>query len=247
MVRGIRLFFLLCALATSVFADEQTTARRLEELRTNPLLLRRFLEEMPKGGDLHEHLSGAVYAESFLTWAMQDGLCIDRAKLTVANAPCDETHGIVPAKTIASDSTLYSQMIDAMSMRNFHPAAESGHDHFFATFGKFRLLTGQHSPEMLAEVTSRFAAENVDYIESLFGPDFGAARQLGTTLTPGASFAEMRDALLKSGKVADVVADARKALDEIDKRKGSTTVRYLFEVHRAYPRGQFFAELIVGL
>lgn len=246
MNRPIRLFFLLCALASSVFADEQTTARRLEELRTDPLLLRRFLEEMPKGGDLHEHLSGAVYAESFLTWAMQDGLCIDRAKLTVASAPCDETHGIVPAKTIASDSTLYSQMIDAMSMRNFHPVAESGHDHFFATFGKFRLLTGRHSPEMLAGVTSRFAAENVDYIESLFGPDFGAAHQLGTTLTPGASFAEMRDALLKSGKVAEVVADARKALDEIDKRKGSTTVRYLFEVHRGYPREQFFAELVVA-
>lgn len=32
---------------------------------------------MPKGGDLHNHLSGAIYAETFIQWAAQGGLCVD--------------------------------------------------------------------------------------------------------------------------------------------------------------------------
>ena len=244
MHRGLRTLFLLFAFAASALADEQSTARRLEDLRDDPLLLRRFLEEMPKGGDLHEHLSGAVYAESYLNWAMQDGLCVDRAKLTIAPPPCD---GLVPAKTLVSTPALYSQMIDALSMRNFH-GPESGHDHFFAAFGKFAAATMTRRPDMLAEVVSRFSAENVDYIESLFGPDFGAARELGSLLRPGAPFAEMRETLLKSGKAAEVVANARKTLDEIDARvdKRKSTLRYLYEVHRGYPREAFFAELVVA-
>src|SRR3954454_20920013 len=147
MHRSLRALFVILALAATTLADEQSTTRRFEELRTDPLLLHRFLEEMPNGGDLHEHLSGAVYAETYLAWAMQDGLCIDDANLTLAPPPCDEP--LVSAKAMAADSALYSQMIDAMSMRNFHPAVDNGHDHFFATFGKFFAASRRHTPEML--------------------------------------------------------------------------------------------------
>ncbi len=42
---------------------------------------------MPKGGDLHSHLSGAVYAESFLAWAAGDGACVATATLTLEPPP----------------------------------------------------------------------------------------------------------------------------------------------------------------
>src|SRR6059058_3414365 len=112
MVRTVRAFIIILAFAAAALADEQSTAHRFEELRTDPLLLHRFLEEMPKGGDLHEHLSGAVYAETYLTWAMQDGLCVDRVNLTFAPPPCNAP--LVPANAMIADSALYSQMIDAM-------------------------------------------------------------------------------------------------------------------------------------
>jgi len=249
MLRTIRLAFVVFAIAASALADEQSTSRTLESLRDDPLMLRRFLEEMPKGGDLHEHLFGTVYAETFLRRAIADGLCIDRQKLAIVAAPCDDARGVVPASTITTDGGLYAQMIDAMSMRNFRPGAENGHDHFFATFNRFRPVgNGKTAPDMLAEVVARFAAENVDYIESLFAPDFGAARQLGALVRPGAPFAEMRDTLLKSGKVAEIVATARKNYDAIDARlpAGKSTVRYLYEVHRAFQREAVFAELLVA-
>src|SRR2546430_6862252 len=39
---------------------------------SNPLELRNFLKKMPKGADLHNHLSGAVYAESWIRAAAEE-------------------------------------------------------------------------------------------------------------------------------------------------------------------------------
>ena len=35
-----------------------------------------FLKPFPKGADLHMHLSGAVYAETFIAEAIRQGLCV---------------------------------------------------------------------------------------------------------------------------------------------------------------------------
>ena len=48
-----------------------------ETIRKDPNLLLAFLREMPKGGDLHNHLWGAVYAESLIQWAAENKDCID--------------------------------------------------------------------------------------------------------------------------------------------------------------------------
>src|SRR5215469_13789631 len=64
--------------ASSPEAAEARTARHLEAVRSDPVQLGVFLRRMPKGGDLHNHLSGAIYAESNIAWAAADGLCVDR-------------------------------------------------------------------------------------------------------------------------------------------------------------------------
>jgi hypothetical protein len=46
---------------------EAQTARYFENVRKDPNLLVAFLLEMPKGGDLHVHLSGAIYAETLIS------------------------------------------------------------------------------------------------------------------------------------------------------------------------------------
>src|SRR6476619_4181418 len=129
---------------------EQKTARYFESIRNQPLLLHAFLQQMPKGGDLHNHLSGAIYAERFIKYAVQDGLCVDRAALALAQPPCDPAAGKPPASAALQDSTLYGHLLDALSMRQFVAGAESGHDHFFATFGKFGAATTGRTADMLA-------------------------------------------------------------------------------------------------
>ena len=49
---------------------EQRTSRYMDSIRRQPPALLAFLRDMPKGGDLHNHLSGAVYAESFIDFAV---------------------------------------------------------------------------------------------------------------------------------------------------------------------------------
>src|ERR1700730_1115531 len=51
---------------------EARTAAHFDRIRDEPVMLNMFLRGMPKGADLHNHLSGAVYAESFLDWAARD-------------------------------------------------------------------------------------------------------------------------------------------------------------------------------
>jgi adenosine deaminase len=79
----------LSALAVTVTSaqDKQAsgaerTAQALDRIRSEPLELRDFLKRMPKGADLHNHLDGAVYAETFIRVGAEDQLCID----TVAKA-----------------------------------------------------------------------------------------------------------------------------------------------------------------
>ena len=68
--------------------DVDATARQLDAVRNDKVKLDAFLRPFPKGADLHNHLSGAIYAESFLKWAASDGLCIDRRHLALAKPPC---------------------------------------------------------------------------------------------------------------------------------------------------------------
>jgi len=75
----------------------ERTAKYLESVRENPAALMDFLDRMPKGGDLHHHLTGAVYAESYIDYAVEDGLCIHRVAATLTPPPCDPAQGRVPA------------------------------------------------------------------------------------------------------------------------------------------------------
>lgn len=257
----MRRFFVILAfafLALPTLADEASTAARLESLRDDPLMLRRFLEQMPKGGDLHQHLSGAVYAETFLRLAAADAMCIDTQRLALVACEA-ESKTQVPASQAMRESALYTKMLDAMSMRQFRAIDESGHDHFFSTFGRFGNVARNHVPEMLVDVVGRFARENVDYIETMYSQDLNAGRDLGRTLEPGSSFEDMRNALKQRG-IDDVVKNTRAMLDEAEAKMRTqlgcatsnpqpgceSTLRYLYETHRAFPREQLFAELVTG-
>lgn len=238
---------------------EQKTARYFDSIRNQPPLLHAFLQQMPKGGDLHNHLSGAVYAESLIKWAVQDGLCIDRNALSLTQPPCDPAANKPPAAAALQDPTLYGHLLDAFSMRQFHPGPESGHDHFFATFGKFGAATNGHTAEMLAEVRQRAAEGHLQYMELMFNPDGGAAARLGMQLAWNDDLAVMRDQLLSNG-LPQVVSNASKFLDEAEQKENaelhcgqpqtlpgcSVQARYLYQVARGLPKEAVFAQILAG-
>jgi adenosine deaminase len=260
--RALRLAALSLFVAAASFAQPALNV-------SDRTMLRQVLQAMPKGGDLHNHLSGSIYAESFLRYAADDGICVDSTKLTITQCVTPQqiatnpsaTPSIVPASTLfAPYSSLYGQMLDALSMRQFRPVLESGHDHFFNTFGKFSAVSRGHVPEMLTEDVWRLASENVDYLETIFAPDFGRARDLLKVVAPGQSLPDMRAAIMKSGQVPPIISAARAVIDGAEARMRSdlhcgtsnaqpgcdSTVRYLYELHRGVPLQQLFAEMVVG-
>jgi adenosine deaminase len=172
---------------------EKRTARALDAAKQNPLALRAFLISFPKGADLHNHLDGAVYAESWIRAAAEDKMCVQVSTLSLlrsqpgaidaAGQPvCAD--GQVLAQRAYEEQSLYDELIDAFSMRGFVPSAGvTAHDHFFGTFAKFGAEDPRHTGEWLDEVATRAAAQNEQYLELMVTPPFPkaveAAKQLG--------------------------------------------------------------------
>jgi adenosine deaminase len=149
-------------------SGEAKTAAKFDAL--DPAGQAAFLMAMPKGADLHNHLSGAVYAETYLDWAKADADCIN-ATTFAATASCSASTMPVPMP-----GSFYDQIVGAWSMKGFVAGAENGHDHFFATFGKFGVVAGAHRDGMLADVLTRAASENQLYVETMFN----LGRNVGT-------------------------------------------------------------------
>src|SRR5260221_3219442 len=102
-------------------SPEQRAARAYDAARPNPLDLRAFLARMPKGADLHYHLSGGSYAESLIRVAAEEGLCVDLAShsfvKTVAMAQSEPPQHVcgdlkVAAAKEFADQHLYDALID---------------------------------------------------------------------------------------------------------------------------------------
>lgn len=270
MVRAARsfIFLILAGFASAAWAQsgaspEQRTARYLESIRRQPSLQLAFLREMPKGGDLHVHLSGALYAENLVDYAASDNLCVDRTTSILIAPPCDdscEKFTSKPAIRCAyGDHVLYNSIVDAWSMRNWEPGEESGHDHFFATFDKFSLATHNHIGDALAEAASRAAEDHLQYLELMHTADSVQSGQLGAKLGWDDDFARMREKLLVGG-LKEIVAATSKRLDDDESKMRSVLncgtaqanpgcgvrIRYLYQVLRGLPREMVFAQILFG-
>ena len=251
--RGIALFL---ALATAAFAaDPVTMERRLAELRKTPLELYAFLYKMPKGADLHNHLAGAVYAETFLEAAADRHLCVDKIALALMpTSTC--APGQVDAAGIRTDNALRNALIDSFSMRNFVPGRQSGHDHFFDAFDKFGAVS---SGDFVAEVAERAADQNESYVELMALTGGGAIAALGQTVGLTDDFDATRKKLEAAG-LAEKVAAAKSQVDRMEQtrldklgcreRPDSTAcrlrVKYIYQVLREFPKEQVFAQVIAG-
>jgi adenosine deaminase len=233
------------------------TSRYLDRIRDSPIELEQFMRDLPKGGDIHSHLGGAVYAEPMIGWGAADGLCIETVTFFASLPPC--TIEQRPIADALSDDTLYNRIVAAWSMRGFVPGAESGHDHFFATFDKFSATQRAHEGDALAEVARLAADQNEHYLELLYTAQFVRIRQLASQVELGQDFATTREALLAGG-VDEIVAAASAELDGIDAQFdaalgcGTTAaqpacelpIRFDYQVLRAMPPQTVFAMLVLG-
>jgi adenosine deaminase len=194
--------------------DTVVTAASFEAARADRTQLRAFLRRMPKGGDLHTHLSGAVYAEHFVAWAAAQELCVDIANVVLAKLACGQAPGAVPVAEAMRNQQLYDRLVNAFSMRAFlpTPAVPTGHDEFFATFDRFGTASSGHFVDMAVDQLRQYASENVQYVE--FMVSFGCPNErekLRAAIAGKQDDAERLAALQASG-LGDCVAARRSDL-----------------------------------
>ncbi len=249
----------LAAQSTPGKSAQARTVAYFQSVRTQPPLLWAFLKNMPKGADLHSHLSGAIYAESMIDWAAQDGLCVDQKTLVLSQPPCAEAMGQVPAKNAQTDPLLFRHMIDAWSMRNPLASGLSGHDLFFDSFDKFNAATAKRDGDMLAEVAARASAGRVSYLELMTTPAFSETYKVATRVGWNDDFASMRRSLLENG-LSNLVKAVADNLDHATQRQRNIlhcatpqadaacdlTLRYLYQVLRGMPREVVFTQMLLG-
>jgi len=248
--------------------SEQRAELNLKAARENPLQLRHFLLGMPKGADLHNHLSGAVYAESWIRAAAEDRLCVDVAKLAFAKPLASSESGAeqpacgdgkVPAATAYKDQHLFDALVDAFSMRGFVPSpGVTGHDHFFDAFSKFGGTDHRHLGEWLDEVATRAAGQNEQYLELMHTPEFGHTAAISKEIEWREDLGSLRDALFARG-LRDDVALAKTGIDQAEALRAQrehcgqpdaasacrVQVRYLCQVLRGFPKEQVFAQTLL--
>jgi adenosine deaminase/adenosine deaminase CECR1 len=124
-------------------ANEEATKRHFASLVApgkEPKLaeLTMFFTMMPKGGDLHHHYSGAIYAEQYLEWVDKEGFCVNKATYTIEkNKPAG---ACVSGQDVMNDNTLLANLLQRWSDKDFynHSAIQSPPDRQF--FDTFRLL-----------------------------------------------------------------------------------------------------------
>lgn len=247
--------------------NEKTTIIFFDTIRENPPMLRGFLTAMPKGADLHAHLSGSVYAEDYLEWAMQDNRCINTTTFEISaaagkpektgktdkpvKAPAQCPEGTVPAATMEKDTKLYSSAINALSTRDVqYTSAMWGHDHFFDTFGKFGAAQQGRDADMLASVIRRAAAQNIMHLElmaSIYPPELKTiATTVGWNGDAAATLAALRQAGLFNSVPASV--EARRQLLErtrplLTEREAALGVSFIQQVTRTQTPAVVFAQI----
>jgi adenosine deaminase len=134
---------------------------------------------LPKGGDIHHHYTGAMYAETYLDWVGRQGFCVYREndpqnkrqkyRIETAN-PGTPIPDCLTADAIRQDNQFYRALLQRWSDKDFdnhfheQPAPDQ---QFFNTFGYFGPVSNYAMNEGLKMLKERAKAENLQYLETM--------------------------------------------------------------------------------
>jgi len=161
--------------AVNAASNQDITARHFASLVSGPqpklAELTMFFTQFPKGGDLHNHYSGSIYAEQYLEWVDKQGYCIDKETSRIVTDQARRTAGCVSAQDLALDNTALRNLLQRWSVKDFynHGAQQMPPDHtFFETFGYFNDVASTNGNDGLKRLKQRAIDENLSYIETVY-------------------------------------------------------------------------------
>ena len=237
----------------------------------NIALLTLFANLLPKGGDLHHHYSGAVYAETYLDGVGAQNYCIYRAtdaglkaeKFRIVTRPQELSEPAralcIGADAVRADNAFYRDLLKRWSDKDygnhFHEQLPPDQQ-FFDTFGYFGPVSAYDYRGGLQALKARAQAENLGYIETMLrsGPttDKPELDALLATLAPPSPAAQVEEVFGKAlellandaetrGKVDDYLKSLEDAAAGLD--DGTFKLRFQAYVSRNSPPARVFSSL----
>lgn len=225
---------------------------------------------LPKGGDIHHHYTGALYAETYLDWVEKQKFCVynndgsddaghHHEKFRINTAANASEKDCLTAAQIRNDDGFYRELLMRWSDKDF-----SNHDHdqsppdkqFFDTFGYFSPATGYSASVGLTLLKQQAKADNLQYIETMLkgapsvdNPELSARIN---QLAPDANSTEVNAALAPYADFLDHDSTAQQKISDykvaltnyaagID--DADFTLRFQSYVSRNNPPAQVFAGL----
>lgn len=179
---------------------ESTSTYYQHLISTTPMPLAElslFLNEMPKGGDLHHHYSGSLYVETYLDWLDKQHYCVyriddsktkakkfkvetqadklalfEKARALNSKKPdTEKTEGnCLNYNEIQADNAFYRELLSVWSNKDFynHIQLQPPPDkQFFDTFGYFGDVSDYSFETGLKIIKDRAKQENVQYVETM--------------------------------------------------------------------------------
>lgn len=259
-----------CAHA-AVTADQRQTARLYESMfhdgQADVAKLNLFFTRMPKGGDIHHHYTGSIYAETYLSWVDRKGWWINPCSLKIVTAQESGACASITVQQLIANNTLYRKLFTLWSdmdySNHFHeqPPPDSN---FFSTFGYFGTVSNEYMREGLEIIKQRALKENVSYIETMLtsvpvkGADYFSstdAEKINAQLRDAKSPREIEILLAQvaahlggSSKFIDTVNAYVSKLDEVHQGMDTNdfTMRFQSYAARVSDPLQVFSNLFAG-
>ncbi|AOC97394.1 Aminodeoxyfutalosine deaminase [Flavobacterium anhuiense] len=161
-----RIITLFCFFIAQI-GFSQSAESYLEKIRNNEALLTAFFQQMPKGGDLHHHFSGSVYAEPLLERAIAEDFYLNLETMAVSKTKPSNGNweNFSSLKNKGKLEHYEQQIMQTWSVKDYNGSVPSD-DQFFDSFMKFEPTIQGHFAEGMLELKKRAIAENVSYIET---------------------------------------------------------------------------------
>lgn len=164
----MKIYITLILSAIINLSQAQNANTYFEKIRNNEAELTAFFSQMPKGGDLHHHFSGSIYAEPMLEDAINEDFYLNTVTMQVLKEK--PTLGNWERfSDINKRGELYAykqKIMEKWSAKDYNGVSYPSDKLFFESFEKFSPTIPGHFDEGLLELKKRAISENLSYIET---------------------------------------------------------------------------------
>ncbi|MGI9281035.1 MAG: hypothetical protein ACR2PX_15625 [Endozoicomonas sp.] len=248
--------------SSELSAGIQQTSDNFDRIRNHRPALQAFMNQLPKGGNLHHHLMGAIEPKEIIDTAIERGLCVDANQHIVK---CDGSQQTV--KDYVSQEENRETLINQLTVPDSSDTVQVRNWHFFNFFPLVAALFDGVDADFVSFIREKAAVDGLSYIESMIywneatGPDelFALITNFPTPDPDSTSSLEdfraklvaLPDFQTQLQLAAKEVANALKVSDDrlscADKPAQpacTVTVRFLHEIHRTDTLPQVYAQMI---